>query len=47
LVAEISRTRQAVVLAVALVALMLGFVPLRPSGLLLIGRPAVAVMDFK
>ena len=32
LVAEISRTRQAVVLAVALVALMMGFVPLRPSG---------------
>ncbi len=47
LVAEISRTRQAVVLAVALVALMLGFVPLRPSGLLLIGRPDAAVMDFK
>jgi formate hydrogenlyase subunit 3/multisubunit Na+/H+ antiporter MnhD subunit len=47
LVAEISRTRQAIVLAVALVALMLGFVPLRPSGLLLIGRPDAAVMDFK
>jgi len=47
LVADISRTRQAVVLAVALVALVLGFVPLRPSGLLLIGRPDATVMGFK
>jgi multicomponent Na+:H+ antiporter subunit D len=37
---KISRTRQAVVLALALVAVLLGFVPLRPSQLLLIGRPA-------
>src|SRR5271155_4427477 len=47
LVADISRTRQAVVLAVALVALVLGFVPLRPSGLLLIGRPDAAIMGLK
>jgi multicomponent Na+:H+ antiporter subunit D len=39
LLADISRGRQAVVLALALVAVLLGFVPLRPSELLLIGRP--------
>src|SRR5271156_1204144 len=47
LLSTISPGRQAVVLAVALVALVLGFVPLRPSGLLLIGRPDATVMDFK
>jgi multicomponent Na+:H+ antiporter subunit D len=44
---SIPRTRQALVLALALVAVLLGFVPLRPSQLLLIGRPDPAVMDFK
>jgi multicomponent Na+:H+ antiporter subunit D len=47
LLASISRTRQAVVLAVALFAVLLGFVPLRPSELLLIGRPGGAVMGFE
>ncbi|HEY3846598.1 MAG TPA: proton-conducting transporter membrane subunit [Acetobacteraceae bacterium] len=45
--ASISRTRQAVVLAVALVAVLLGFVPLRPSQLLLIGRPNAAVVSLQ
>ena len=47
LLAHISRTRQAVVLVLALFAVLLGFVPFRPSELLLIGRPEAAVMAFK
>ena len=47
LLATISRTRQAVVLAVALVAVLLGIVPLRPSQLLLIGRPNAAVVSLQ
>ena len=43
LLADIPRTRQAVVLALALCAVLLGFVPLHPSELLLIGRPAAAL----
>jgi multicomponent Na+:H+ antiporter subunit D len=34
-------SRQAVVVALALCAVLLGFVPLRPSELLQIGRPAI------
>jgi multicomponent Na+:H+ antiporter subunit D len=40
LLSTISRGRQAVVLALALCAVLLGFVPLRPLELLQIGRPA-------
>ena len=47
LLAHISRSRQAVVLVLALFAVALGFIPLRPSEMLLIGRPAAAVMGFK
>jgi multicomponent Na+:H+ antiporter subunit D len=47
LLAHISRSRQAVVLVLALFAVLLGFVPLRPWELLLIGRPDIAVMGFK
>ncbi len=47
LLADIARTRQAVVLALALIAVLLGFVPLRPSELLLIGRPHTALAGFK
>jgi len=39
LLSPISRSRQAVVLALALCAVLLGFIPLRPSELLQIGRP--------
>jgi multicomponent Na+:H+ antiporter subunit D len=42
LTSRISGLRQGLVLALALVALGLGFVPLRPSALLLIGRPDMA-----
>jgi formate hydrogenlyase subunit 3/multisubunit Na+/H+ antiporter MnhD subunit len=37
--APISQLRQILVLALALCAILLGFVPLQPSGLLMIGRP--------
>ena len=47
LVARISRSRQAIVLVLALFAVALGFVPLRPSALLLIGRPDTVAMGFK
>ena len=47
LLAYISRTRQAVVLVLALFAVLLGFVPLRPWELLLIGRPDAAAMAFR
>ena len=40
LLAPVSRRRQAVVLALAICALLLGLVPLRPSQLLEVGRPA-------
>jgi multicomponent Na+:H+ antiporter subunit D len=43
LLSTISRSRQAVVVAVALCAVLLGFVPLRPLELLQIGRPDIAV----
>ena len=43
LLATISPSRQAVVVALALCAVLLGFVPLRPSELLQIGRPDVAI----
>jgi NADH:ubiquinone oxidoreductase subunit 2 (subunit N) len=39
LVSQVSRNRQVVVLILALLGLALGFVPLRPSPLLLIGVP--------
>jgi multicomponent Na+:H+ antiporter subunit D len=42
--AEISRRRQGVVLALAIGALLLGFLPLRSSQLLEIGRPIPAVV---
>ncbi len=42
LLARIAPSRQAVPLALALVAVLLGFVPLRPWDLLLIGRPTAA-----
>jgi formate hydrogenlyase subunit 3/multisubunit Na+/H+ antiporter MnhD subunit len=41
---EISRRRQGVVLALAVAALLLGFLPLRPSALLEIGRPGVVAV---
>jgi multicomponent Na+:H+ antiporter subunit D len=47
LLSHISRARQAVVLALALLALALGFVPLRPSQLLLIGRPNVVAVGIR
>ena len=47
LLVAIPRSRQAVVMGVALIAVLLGFVPLRPSELLLIGRPDAAVMGVK
>jgi len=40
-------SRQAVVVALALCALLLGFVPLRPSELLQIGRPDIALAGFR
>ncbi len=42
--APVSRQRELVALTVALFAVMLGLLPLRPSGLLQIGRPAIAQM---
>jgi multicomponent Na+:H+ antiporter subunit D len=44
---HVSRGRQAGVAAVALCAVLLGFVPLQPSGLLQIGRPAAPVADLR
>ena len=44
LVTKISPPRQAIVLALAICALLLGFMPLRPSQLLEIGRPAAAAV---
>jgi NADH:ubiquinone oxidoreductase subunit 2 (subunit N) len=46
-VTRISRSRQAVVMAVALCAVLLGFVPLHPSELLQIGRPEFSVASFR
>ena len=43
----ISRRRQAVVVALALFAMALGFVPLRASELLLIGLPNAAAAEVK
>jgi formate hydrogenlyase subunit 3/multisubunit Na+/H+ antiporter MnhD subunit len=43
LISTISPTRQAVVVALALCAVLLGFVPLRPFELLQIGRPDMAI----
>jgi formate hydrogenlyase subunit 3/multisubunit Na+/H+ antiporter MnhD subunit len=40
LISPVSRSRQAVVLALAICALLLGLVPLRPAQLLEVGRPA-------
>jgi hypothetical protein len=45
--AKIPRSRQAVALAVALVAVALGLVPLRPAPLLLIGRPDMAALGLR
>jgi multicomponent Na+:H+ antiporter subunit D len=45
--AQISRGRQAVAAAVALCALLLGFVPLQPSNLLQIGRPHAPAADVR
>jgi formate hydrogenlyase subunit 3/multisubunit Na+/H+ antiporter MnhD subunit len=45
--ARIPRSRQGVALAVALIAVALGFVPLRPAPLLLIGRPAIAAASLR
>jgi formate hydrogenlyase subunit 3/multisubunit Na+/H+ antiporter MnhD subunit len=42
-----SPSRQAVVMALALCAVLLGFVPLRPSELLQIGRPDIAVVGLR
>jgi formate hydrogenlyase subunit 3/multisubunit Na+/H+ antiporter MnhD subunit len=42
--ADVSRRRQGVVLALAVGALLLGFLPLRPSPLLEIGRPGVVAL---
>jgi formate hydrogenlyase subunit 3/multisubunit Na+/H+ antiporter MnhD subunit len=39
---KVSRTREVVALTVALCAVLLGLLPLEPSRLLQIGRPAVA-----
>ncbi|MGC2198624.1 MAG: proton-conducting transporter membrane subunit [Stellaceae bacterium] len=44
LLTTVSQRRQAVVVVVALCAVLLGFVPLRPWELLQIGRPDIAVM---
>ena len=43
LLSPISPSRQAVVVALALCAVLLGFIPLRPSELLHIGRPDIAI----
>jgi multicomponent Na+:H+ antiporter subunit D len=45
--ANISLSRQAVALTVALIAVALGFVPLRPAKLLLIGRPEMVAASFR
>ena len=42
--ARVSRTREVVALAVALCAVLLGFLPLRPSQLLQVGRPQIAAV---
>jgi formate hydrogenlyase subunit 3/multisubunit Na+/H+ antiporter MnhD subunit len=47
LVTRVSRGRQAVVMAIALSAVLLGFVPLHPSELLQIGRPEFSVAGFR
>ncbi len=47
LLSQIPRSRQAIVLALALGAVLLGFVPLHPSELLLIGRPDAALAGIK
>src|SRR5215831_3995990 len=47
LLTTITPGRQAVVLALALCAVLLGFVPLRPSELLQIGRPDIALGGFR
>jgi multicomponent Na+:H+ antiporter subunit D len=47
LLTSVSRGRQAVVVAVALCAVLLGFVPLRPSELLQIGRPDIAAVGLR
>jgi formate hydrogenlyase subunit 3/multisubunit Na+/H+ antiporter MnhD subunit len=45
LVAPIALSRQAIVLGLAVCALLLGLVPLRPSQLLEVGRPVVMAVD--
>ena len=45
--AQVSRRRQAIVVAVALCAILLGFVPLRPSDFLQIGRPDTGIMGLR
>src|SRR5580693_253837 len=47
LLTTVSPSRQAVVVAVALCAVVLGFVPLRPSELLQIGRPGIAMVRLR
>ena len=47
LLTTISPGRQAVVVALALCAVLLGFVPLRPSELLQIGRPDIVVVGLR
>ncbi len=47
LLTTIPASRQAVVVALALCAVLLGFVPLRPSELLQIGRPDIALAGFR
>jgi multicomponent Na+:H+ antiporter subunit D len=47
LLTTVSPSRQAVVVAVALCAVVLGFVPLRPSELLQIGRPDIAIVRLR
>jgi formate hydrogenlyase subunit 3/multisubunit Na+/H+ antiporter MnhD subunit len=47
LLTNVSKGRQEVVVAIALCAVLLGFVPLRPSGLLQIGRPDMAIEGLK
>jgi hypothetical protein len=39
---RVERPREAVVLALAICALLLGFLPLRPSALLQVGQPGAA-----
>jgi formate hydrogenlyase subunit 3/multisubunit Na+/H+ antiporter MnhD subunit len=47
LLSTISRGRQAVVVALALCAVVLGLVPLRPLDLLQIGRPGTAIVGLR